>query len=159
MEQHLQLLATGQPILKPVYDHDTGPLTRPQLVEPRDYIIVEGLLPLSTKLSRACFDVSVYLTRRRRSGGSGRCERDVGKRGYTRGAGAGRAGAPGGRSRRRSSGRSGRHADIVVRFAPIASRNDPPGTPLSTELLLRPTIRHPSLSHVLSEAATTRPCT
>lgn len=24
MEQHLQLLATGQPILKPVYDHDTA---------------------------------------------------------------------------------------------------------------------------------------
>ena len=29
MEQHLQLLAMGQPILKPVYDHHTGQLTRP----------------------------------------------------------------------------------------------------------------------------------
>jgi hypothetical protein len=33
MEQHLQLLATGQPILKPVYDHATGLLARPELVE------------------------------------------------------------------------------------------------------------------------------
>ena len=26
MEQHLQLLALGRPILKPVYDHSTGQL-------------------------------------------------------------------------------------------------------------------------------------
>ena len=29
MEQHLQLLALGRPILKPVYDHATGELVRP----------------------------------------------------------------------------------------------------------------------------------
>jgi phosphoribulokinase len=38
------------------------------------------------------------------------------------------------------------HADIVVRFAPIAGRDDPPGTPLSAELMLRPSIRHPDLT-------------
>ena len=36
-----------------------------------------------------------------------------------------------------------RHADIVVRFSADRDRHDPPGTPLSAELLLRPTIRHP----------------
>ena len=41
------------------------------------------------------------------------------------------------------------HADIVVRFAPIEGRNDPPDTPLSAELMLRPTIRHPDLSGIL----------
>src|SRR5436305_4148972 len=46
MEQHLQLLAMGEPILKPVYNHHTGTLDRPVLFEPRDYVIVEGLLPL-----------------------------------------------------------------------------------------------------------------
>lgn len=45
--QHLQLLATGEPILKPIYDAGTGTLTRPELVEPRPCVIVEGLLPLS----------------------------------------------------------------------------------------------------------------
>ena len=34
MEQHLQLLALGRPVLKPVYDHSTGELVRPVLVEP-----------------------------------------------------------------------------------------------------------------------------
>jgi len=44
-----------------------------------------------------------------------------------------------------------RHADIVLSFSPIATRSDPPGTPLSAELLLRATIRHPSLSHILND--------
>ncbi|MGH9126805.1 MAG: phosphoribulokinase, partial [Acidimicrobiales bacterium] len=51
MEQHLQLLAMGEPILKPVYNHQTGMLDRPVLFEPRDYVVVEGLLPLYTRLS------------------------------------------------------------------------------------------------------------
>ncbi|MGH9121824.1 MAG: phosphoribulokinase, partial [Acidimicrobiales bacterium] len=61
MEQHLQLLAMGEPILKPVYNHDTGMLDRPELFEPPDFVIVEGLLPLHNRLMRACFDVTVYL--------------------------------------------------------------------------------------------------
>jgi len=71
MEQHLQLLALGRPILKPVYDHATGELVRPVLVEPRDFVIVEGLLPLHTKLTRACFDITVYLDPRPTSGRNG----------------------------------------------------------------------------------------
>ena len=39
----------------------------------------------------------------------------------------------------------------MVRFAPIDQRHDPPGTPLSAELLLRPTIRHPNLNGILTE--------
>src|SRR5260370_311208 len=61
MEQHLQLLATGEPVLKPVYDHSTGLLPPPPLLEPREVVIAEGLLPLHTRLSRACFDVTVYV--------------------------------------------------------------------------------------------------
>jgi len=61
MEQHLQLVAMGEPILKPVYNHRDGTLDRPVLFEPGPYVIVEGLLPLYNRLSRACFDLSVYL--------------------------------------------------------------------------------------------------
>src|SRR5215471_9336796 len=61
VEQHLQLLATGHPVLKPIYDHHTGQLARPEYVEPRKFVIVEGLLPLHTELAAACFDVTVYL--------------------------------------------------------------------------------------------------
>src|SRR5215218_9033257 len=49
MEQHLRHLSMGEPILKPVYNHDTGELERPEYLEPREFVIVEGLLPLHTK--------------------------------------------------------------------------------------------------------------
>jgi phosphoribulokinase len=38
-----------------------------------------------------------------------------------------------------------------VRFAPIEGRPVAPGTPLSAELLLRPTIQHPDLTRVLTD--------
>jgi phosphoribulokinase len=154
MEQHLQLLATGQPILKPVYDHGTGQLTRPQYIEPKPFVIVEGLLPLSTKLARACFDVTVYLDPPESIRREWKIDRDTTKRGYTR------AQVEAELDRREPESAAyirpqRRHADIVVRFSPVPTRDDPPGTPLSAEFLLRPTIQHPSLSHVVSDEEAT----
>ncbi len=150
MEQHLQLLATGQPILKPVYDHSTGLLARPELVEPTEFVIVEGLLPLSTKLARACFDVTVYLDPPEEIRRDWKVTRDTRKRGYTSEAVLAEM------DKREPESEAfirpqRSEADIVVRFAPIAGRDDPPGTPLSAELLLRPTIRHPDLASVFTQ--------
>jgi phosphoribulokinase len=149
-EQHLQLLATGHPILKPVYDHDTGQLTRPELVTPREFVVVEGLLPLHTKLECACFDVTVYLNPPEDIRREWKIKRDTGQRGYTREQVLAEL------DRREPESEEfvrpqRQHADIVVRFAPIDQRHDPPGTPLSAELLLRPTIRHPNLNGILTE--------
>ena len=149
MEQQLQLLATGHPILKPVYDHHTGQLTRPEYVEPRRFVIVEGLLPLHTKLAAACFDVTVYLNPPEKIRREWKVRRDTAQRGYTPEQVLAEL-------RRREPESDAfirpqrRRADIVVRFAPVEQRHDPPGTPLSAELLLRPTIRHPDLSAVLA---------
>jgi phosphoribulokinase len=150
MEQHLQLLATGQPILKPVYDHSTGKLTRPQLVEPREYVIIEGLLPLSTKLSRACFDITVYLDPPEEVRRAWKIARDTSERGYT----TKQVLADLERREPESAAfiRPQRlYADIVVRFGPVPGRDDPPNTPLSAELLLRPTIEHPNLAPVIGD--------
>ena len=150
MEQHLQLLATGHPILKPVYDHSTGQLVRPQLVEPREFVIVEGLLPLSTKLARACFDVAVYLDPPEEIRTAWKIDRDGAERGY-------REDEVLRELERREPEAAAyirpqrAHADIIIRFAPIEGRNDPPGTPLSAELALRPTIRHPDMNKVLAD--------
>jgi phosphoribulokinase len=151
MEQHLQLLATGHPILKPVYDHHTGQLTRPEYVEPRKFVIVEGLLPLHTKLAAACFDVTVYLNPPEEIRREWKIKRDTSQRGYTREQVLAEL------ERREPESEAfirpqRRHADIVVRFAPVEQRHDPPGTPLSAELLLRPTIGHPDLTGVLAES-------
>jgi len=148
MEQHLQLLATGQPILKPAYDHATGKLARPQLVAPNDFVIVEGLLPLYTKLSRACFDVTVYLNPPEDVRRNWKIQRDMGKRGYSE------EQVNAELERREPESEEfirpqAKYADIVVRFSPIAGRDDPPDTPLSAELMLRPTIQHPDLNGVL----------
>jgi phosphoribulokinase len=151
MEQHLQLLATGQPILKPVYDHDTGLLARPELIEPTEFVIVEGLLPLHTRLARACFDITVYLDPPEEIRRDWKVQRDVTKRGYT----PEQVLAELDKREPESAAfiRPQRAvADIVVRFGPIKERHDPPDTPLSAELTLRSTIRHPDLSGVFRES-------
>ena len=156
MEQHLQLLAMGQPVLKPVYDHGTGQFTRPVLVEPRRFVIVEGLLPLHTKLARACFDATVYLDPPEDIRRAWKVRRDTAERGYT----AEQVLAELERREPESAAfiRPQRaFADIVIRFAPPTSpspftgRAVPAGTPLSAELLLRPTIRHPDLDGVVPD--------
>jgi phosphoribulokinase len=149
MEQHLQLLATGHPVLKPVYDHHSGTLARPEYVEPRDFVIVEGLLPLHTKLAAACFDVTVYLNPPEEVRREWKIKRDTAQRGYRTEQVLAEL------DRREPESEAyirpqRRRADMVVRFAAISQRHDPPGTPLSAELLLRPTIPHPDLSEILA---------
>ena len=150
MAQHLQLLATGQPILKPVYDHSSGELVRPEMIEPREFVIIEGLLPLHSKLLRACFDVAVYLDPPEDVRIGWKLARDTSKRGYEKDAVMAEL-----ERREPESAEHIRpqkeHADIVVRFGPIEGRDDPENTPLSAELLLRPTIRHPDLSQILTD--------
>jgi len=156
MEQHLQLLAMGQPVLKPVYDHRTGRFARPLLVEPRHFVIVEGLLPLHTKLARACFDATVYLDPPEDIRRGWKVRRDTAERGYT----AAQVLAELERREPESAAfiqPQRAFADIVIRFAPPTSpspftgRRVPAGTPLSAELLLRPTIRHPDLDGVVPD--------
>ena len=148
MEQHLQHLALGQPILKPVYNHDTGELDRPEYVEPRDFVIVEGLLPLHTRLARACFDITVYLDPPEDIRIAWKLGRDTKKRGYTEEQVRAEL-----EKREPESAEFIRPqrawADIVVRFAPIEERGETPADPLSAYLLLRPTISHPDLSNIL----------
>jgi phosphoribulokinase len=150
MEQHLQLLAMGRPILKPVYDHSTGRLVRPVLVEPREFVLVEGLLPLHTKLARACFDIAVYLNPPEEVRKAWKVRRDCAERGYAE------AEVLAELARREPESAAfirpqRQWADITMRFAPADGRTDPAGTPLSAEILLRPTIQHPAWSHVLTD--------
>ncbi|GAA4904282.1 phosphoribulokinase [Actinomycetospora succinea] len=148
MEQHLQLLATGSPVLKPVYDHGSGQLVRPELVEPAEFVIVEGLFPLWSKLSRACFDVTVFLDPPEEIRRGWKIHRDTAKRGYTEEKVLAEL------ERREPESEAWirpqrANADLVVRFAPIEGRDDPPDTPLSATMMMRPTIDHPDLTEAL----------
>ena len=150
MEQHLHHLSLGHPILKPVYNHDTGTLDRPEYVEPREFVIVEGLLPLHTKVSRACFDITVFLDPPEDIRIAWKLRRDTKKRGYTEDQVRAELEkrAPESAEFIRPQRAS---ADIVVRFSPIEERNESPEDPLSAYLLLRPTISHPDLSTILGD--------
>jgi len=164
MEQHLQLLATGQPILKPVYDHRTGSFGRPEFVEPSDIVIVEGLLPLHTRLARACFDVTVYMDPPESIRQAWKIERDCRTRGYSVGQVLAELSRREGDAVRYIRPQRA-HADVVVQFAPLfhdaagSNGHTHPGRPatgghdhpLSATLLLRPTISHPDLSTVLTD--------
>ncbi|MGH3344099.1 MAG: phosphoribulokinase [Carbonactinosporaceae bacterium] len=156
MEQHLELLAAGQPVLKPVYDHAEGTLVRPELVEPRDFVIAEGLLPLHTRLSRACFDVTVFLAPPERLRRRWKVQRDTTKRGYT----AEQVLAELERREPESQRfiRSQReNADIVVSVGGLEESADPSCRLLPTTLLLRPTVRQPNLAEILAEVPTSAP--
>jgi phosphoribulokinase len=150
MEQHLQLLAVGQPVLKPVYNHRHGTLERPVLVEPRDYVIVEGPLTLYTKLARACFDVTVYLDPPEQVRRAWKIKRDTAKRGYTE------AQVLAELERREPEAAAfirpqRAKVDIVVRFDALEHLGESPHGSPSATILLRPTAPHPNLAGVITE--------
>ncbi|MDQ2903137.1 MAG: phosphoribulokinase [Chloroflexota bacterium] len=61
MTEHLQCLARGETIIKPVYDHKTGSFGPPEEMHPSEIIIVHGLHPFYTEELRALSHVRIYL--------------------------------------------------------------------------------------------------
>src|SRR6266508_975855 len=94
LAQHLRLLATGEPVLKPVYQHRDGTFGAPEYVVARRFMVIEGLLALHTKRMRDAFAVRVYLDPPEDLRRGWKVKRDCAKRGYAPCAGPGRAGAP-----------------------------------------------------------------
>ncbi len=145
LEQHLERLRSGQPILKPVYDHSTGTLARPEYVTPREFVIVEGLYGFHNPAIRQLFDVKVYVEVPESLRRLWKIRRDTTRRGYTpeqviaelqkRKADAMRYIRP-----------QRQYADIVVQSAPATT--DQANGPLDMRLLLRPTIRHIDLDYL-----------
>jgi phosphoribulokinase len=147
---HLERLHYGQVILKPVYDHSNGTLTRPCYLVPREFVIVEGLLGFHSEILRQFYDVKVYLDPPEDLRRTWKIGRDCSKRGYQPEQVLAELAKREGDSRNYIHPQR-KHADIVVRFYP------PKGTPLeeagpnlNVQLVLRPTIPHPDLSYLLN---------
>ena len=144
MEQHLKLLAAGEPILKPVYGHSHGTLEAPELIEPRDIVVIEGLLPYHTKALRHCFDVKVYLDPPEDLRRRWKITRDCTKRNYDE------EQVLIDLDRREPDSEAfirpqREHADIVVRFHPSGPSLDVDPTTLDVRVVLRPVLPHPYL--------------
>ncbi|MFQ6019248.1 MAG: phosphoribulokinase [Dehalococcoidia bacterium] len=149
IEQHLNLIGRGQPILKPVYNHSTGDFDPPGYVEPREFVIVEGLLAFFTREMRDCFDVKVYLDPPEELRYHWKVKRDTVKRGYT----LEQVVASLDKQKKDSQQfiwTQRRWADIVVRFYPPEGiEQDGDGSHLNARLVLRPTIPHPDMRRIL----------
>ena len=152
MEQHLGLLRDGQPILKPSYDHAKGVSGRPAYVEPKGYIIVEGLHGYATRGLRDCFDVKVFLEPNENLRHKWKIRRDMAERGYSK------EEVSKSFDRRADDSRSfiqpqRTFADIVVSFFPPDDNAGEEGAHLNVRHTLRPTLPHPDLTPIL-EAGT-----
>jgi phosphoribulokinase len=151
LELHLERAHYGEPMLKPVYDHSTGSLVRPEYLQPREFVIVEGLLGYHTPALRAFYDVKVFLDPPEEMRRQWKIKRDTTKRGYT----ADQVVAE--LEKREADSRDfirpqREHADIVVRFYPDArSQTDRTDSHLNVHLVLRPTIPHPDLSYLFDQ--------
>ena len=146
LELQLERLHYGQPILKPVYDHSTGKLIRPAYVDPREFVIVEGLLGFHSAVMRQFYDVKVYLQPPEELRRVWKIKRDTAKRGYTVEQVLAEL------ERREPDSRDfirpqRQYADIVVQFSPPCGvQPEQANGHLDVRLVLRPTIPHPDMA-------------
>jgi phosphoribulokinase len=149
IEQHLGLLREGKAILKPIYNHSTGAFDPPEYIEPRKYVIVEGLLGYSTREMLDSYDVKTYLAPPESLRATWKIKRDTRKRGYNEEQVMEQL-----RQREPDSEafiRPQRQwADMVVSFYPPDDENSGDDLLLNASLILRPTIPHPELSTILN---------
>lgn len=149
LEQHLRLLGAGEPVLKPVYNHATGTIERPELVVPTKFVIAEGLLGYTTKAMRDCYDVKIFLDPQEELRVHWKIQRDVARRGYSRQDVLDQL------SNRAND--SAAHvmpqrafADIVIRFG-LGSGTTEYERALNVRHTLRPTLPHPNFSQLLDD--------
>ncbi len=148
MEQHLDLLRRGHPILKPVYNHETGDFDPPEYIEPKEFIIAEGLLGFHNRALRRHFDVKIYLSPEEELRIRWKIKRDTAKRGYTT------EQVKASLEKRTEDSREfiqpqQKHADIIVNFYRPPDQTEETGAHLNVRLLLRPTLPHPDLSELI----------
>ena len=149
IEQHLSLLREGQAILKPIYNHSTGKFDPPEYIEPRKYVIVEGLLGYSTRKMLDSYDVRAYLAPPESLRATWKIKRDTRKRGYNEEQVLEqlRQREPDSEAFIRPQRKS---ADVIVTFYPPDEDSEEENSLLNVNLVLRPTIPHPELCKILN---------
>jgi len=148
LEQHVSLLRAGQPILKPVYNHNGGILEAPEYVEPKPFIILEGLLGYATPPLLDVFDVKFYLEPQEALRLRWKVQRDTGAGGYSLEQ-INMALARLARDSELYVIPQRRHADMVVGFYPPDSDPLESGAHLNCGHILRPTLPHLDLGPLL----------
>ncbi|MGO0123234.1 phosphoribulokinase [Desulfothermobacter acidiphilus] len=81
--EHLYRLRSGERVLRPVYDHETGDFGDPVWVEPRPFVLVEGLHPFCFKVAAEMYDFKIYYDTHQALKIRWKISRDASLRGYT----------------------------------------------------------------------------
>jgi phosphoribulokinase len=83
MYEQAKALKSGQSIMKPIYNHETGLLDPPENVDPNRIVVLEGLHPLFDERVRGLLDFSVYLDISDEVKIAWKIQRDMAERGHT----------------------------------------------------------------------------
>lgn len=83
MASQIQALSEGKAIMKPIYNHETGNIDEPELIEPNHLIVVEGLHPMYDPRVRESLDFTVYLDLDDAVKIAWKIQRDMAERGHT----------------------------------------------------------------------------
>jgi phosphoribulokinase len=83
MAEQMKALKNGQTINKPIYNHETGLLDPPEIIEPNHVIVIEGLHPLHDERVRSLLDFSVYLDISDEVKIAWKIQRDMSERGHS----------------------------------------------------------------------------
>ena len=144
LEQHLRLLRDGRPVLKPRYEHKDGTFLPVSYLEPKSFVIAEGLLGYTTREMRDCYDVKIFLDPEDALRIKWKIHRDTTRRGYTR------EEVLESLERRQEDSPvyiqpQRTFADIVIRFQRPHGANGSDAH-LDVRHILRPTLPHPDFS-------------
>jgi phosphoribulokinase len=83
MYEQIKALKNGETINKPIYNHETGMIDPPEIVEPNHIVVIEGLHPLYDERVRSLLDFSVYLDISDEVKVAWKIQRDMAERGHT----------------------------------------------------------------------------
>ena len=143
--QHMALLRDGEPILKPIYQHDSGTFGAPEYIAPKPFAVVEGLLGYYTPELRDSYDVRVFLDPPEELRRKWKIKRDTSKRGYTEDE------VHADLDKREPDSiefirPQERYADVVIKFMEPEKGNK---EKLDAHMILRESLPHPDLSPFL----------
>ena len=83
MYEQVKALKEGNSIDKPIYNHETGLIDPPELIEPNHVVVIEGLHPLYDERVRELLAFSVYLDISDEVKITWKIQRDMAERGHT----------------------------------------------------------------------------
>lgn len=154
LEQHIDLLREGEPILKPVYNHNGGVLEPAEYVEPRPFIVLEGLHGYATARLRGHYDLKFYMEPQESLRLRWKFQRDTGPGGFGYSVEQAMALLP---KLNRDSAQyiapQRNYADMVITFYAPDERPEESGGGLNVRHILRPTLPHVDLSPLLEAGA------